>query len=124
MDGTCTKAHQVAKDLKVPDLVRRQKDLETVREEAALAMQHAQESWVKPTNYRPYQAGERVWLEATHLHTTHPTKKLGPKRYGPFKVLEQVGHVNFCLELPTHWKIHDVRPWFCPKLIFSLSFED
>ena len=38
----------------------------------------------------------------------HPTKKLGPKRYGPFKVLEVVGHVNFCLELPVHWKIHNI----------------
>ena len=106
--GHVPRAHQVVKDLKVPDLVRRQKDLKTAREEAALAMQHAQELWVKPTNYRPYQEGERVWLKATHLHTTHPTKKLGPKRYGPFKVLEQVGHVNFHLELPAHWKIHDV----------------
>ena len=43
-----------------------------------------------------------------HLHTTHPTKKLGLKRYGPFKVLKDVGHVNFHLELPAHWKIHDV----------------
>ena len=106
--GHIPRAHQAVKDLKVPNLSQRQKDLETIREEVVLAMQHAQESWVKPTNYQPYQAEERVWLEATHLHTTHPTKKLGPKRYGPFKVLEQVGHVNFRLELPAHWKIHDV----------------
>ena len=71
-------------------------------------MQHVQELWVKPTNYRPYQEGEKVWLEATHLHTTHPMKKLGPKQYGPFKVLEMVGHVNFRLELPAHWKIHNI----------------
>ena len=71
-------------------------------------MQHTQESWVRPTNYEPYQEGDKVWLEATHLHTTHPMKKLGPKRYGPFKVLKVVGHVNFHLELPAHWKIHDV----------------
>ena len=77
--GHVPRAHQAVKDLKVPDLLQQQKDLETVREEVVLAMQHAQESWVKPTNYQPYQAGERVWLEATHLHTTHPTKKLGPK---------------------------------------------
>ena len=42
-------------------------------------MQNAQESWVRPTNYKPYQEGDKVWLEATNLHTTHPTKKLGPK---------------------------------------------
>ena len=71
-------------------------------------MQQAQESWVKLTNYKLYQKGDKVWLEATHLHTTHPTKKLGPKRYGPFKVLEVVEHVNFRLKLPAHWRIHDV----------------
>ena len=71
-------------------------------------MQHAQESWVKPTNYKPYQKGDRVWLEGTNLHTTHPTRKLGPKRYGPFEVREVVGHTNFCLELPSHWRIHNV----------------
>ena len=71
-------------------------------------MQHAQESWVRPTNYKPYQEGDKVWLEATNLHTTHPTKKLGPKQYGPFKVLEAVRHVNFHLELPAHWKIHNI----------------
>ena len=106
--GHIPRAHQVVKNLKVPDLARRQKDLESVREEAALAMQHAQESWVKPTNYQPYQKGDKVWLEATHLHTTHPTRKLGPKRYGPFNVLEVVKHVNFCLKLPAYWKIYDV----------------
>ena len=106
--GHILRAHQVVKDPKVPDLTERQKTLESVWEEAALAMQHTQESWVKPTNYKPYQKGDKVWLEAMHLHTTHPTKKLGPKQYGPFKVLEAVGHVNFCLELPAHWKIHNI----------------
>ena len=106
--GHIPRVHQAVKDPKVPNLVERQRTLETVREEAALAMQRAQESWVRPTNYKPYQKGDKVWLEATNLHTTHPTKKLGPKRYGPFKVLEAVRHVNFRLELPVHWKIHNV----------------
>ena len=106
--GHILRAHQAVKDLKVPDPAERRKTLETVQEEAALAMQHAQESWVKPTNYRPYQKGEKVWLKATNLHTTHLTKKLGPKQYGPFEVLEAVRPVNFRLELPAHWKIYNV----------------
>ena len=106
--GHIPRAHQAVKDLKVPDLVSRQKTLVSIREEAALAMQHAQELWVKPTNYKPYQKRDQVWLEGTNLHTTHPTRKLGPKRYGPFEVREVVGHTNFRLELPSHWKIHDV----------------
>ena len=84
------------------DLAKRQRTLERVQEEAVLAMQYMQESWVKPTNYKPYQEGDKVWLEATNLHTTHPMKKLCPKHYRPFKVLEAVRTVNSCLELPAH----------------------
>ena len=106
--GHISQAHQAIKDLKVPDLTAWQKTLESVREEATLAMQHAQESWIKLTNYK-------VGLEGTNLHTTHPTKKLGPKQYGPFKVWEVVGHTNFHLELPPHWRIHNV---FYAKLLY------
>ena len=106
--GHMPRVHKAAKDTKVPNLTKRQRALETIREEAALAMQYAQESWVKPTNYTPYREGDKVWLEATNLHTTHPIRKLGPKRYGPFKVLETVRHVNFRLELPAHWRIHNI----------------
>ena len=113
--GHIPRAHQAEKDLKVSDLTAQQKTLEMIREEAALAMRHAQESWVKPTNYKPYQQGDRVWLEGTNLHIMYPTRKLGPKRYGPFKVREVVGHTNFRLELPSHWKIHDV---FHAKLLY------
>ena len=42
--GHIPRVHQVIKDPKVPNLAERQKTLETMREEAALAMQHAQES--------------------------------------------------------------------------------
>ena len=78
-------------------------------------MQHAQESWVKLTNYKLYKQGDQVWLEGTNLHTTHPIRKLGPKRYGLFEVQEVVGHTNFHLELPSHWKIHNV---FHAKLLY------
>ena len=39
--GHVPRAHHAAKDLKVPDLMSKQKTLESIREEAALAMQHA-----------------------------------------------------------------------------------
>lgn len=32
-----------------------------------------------PKNFKPYQPGDRVWLEATNLKTTHPTAKLAPR---------------------------------------------
>ena len=44
--GHIPRAHQAAKDLKVPNLAERQRTLKTIRKEVALAMQHAQESWI------------------------------------------------------------------------------
>jgi hypothetical protein len=34
--------------------------------------------------------------------------KLAPKRYGPFRVVDIISPVVYRLELPTHWKIHNV----------------
>ena len=38
--------------------------------------------------FKPYQEGDQVWIEGTNLQTLYPSKKLGPKRYGPFKILK------------------------------------
>jgi hypothetical protein len=62
----------------------------------------------KGTNYKPYHEGDRVWLEATNLKTTHPTIKLASKRYGPFTIKRRISDVVFQLELPHQWKIHNV----------------
>jgi hypothetical protein len=49
-----------------------------------------------------------VTLDAKNLNTSHPSAKLGPKRYGPFLVMAAVSHMSFCLKLPPQWKIHNV----------------
>ena len=50
-----------------------------------------------------------MWLSTEHL-ALRPglTRKLAAKFVGPFKVTEAIGPVAFCLELPSHWRIHDV----------------
>jgi len=58
--------------------------------------------------YKPFKLNDKVWLEATNLRTTHPTAKLAPKRYGPFKIVKKISNVVYQLELPTKWKIHNV----------------
>jgi hypothetical protein len=50
---------------------------------------------------------QKVWLEGTHLCTTHPTTKLRAKRFGPFKVTEVLSAVTYRLDLPPAWKIHN-----------------
>ena len=61
-----------------------------------------------PRKFTPYQKGDLVWLEGTNLKTTHPTAKLAPKRHGPFQILEHLSDVTYRLDLPKHWKIHNV----------------
>jgi hypothetical protein len=62
----------------------------------------------KGTNYQLYHEQDQVWLEATNLKTTHPTAKLAPKRYGPFRIKKKILDIVFQLELPQQWKVHNV----------------
>ena len=57
--------------------------------------------------FQPYKKGEQVWLEGTHLHTSHPTSKLRPKRFGPFEITEQLSSVTYRLNLPPSWKLYN-----------------
>jgi hypothetical protein len=59
-------------------------------------------------HYKGHAVGDQVWLEGTNLKLSHPKAKLDAKRYGPFKVIEEILPVVFRLELPSHWKIHNV----------------
>ena len=58
--------------------------------------------------FKPYQEGDQVWIEGTNLKTLYPTAKLGPKCYGPFKFLKQMSLAVYWVEIPKHWKIHNV----------------
>ena len=70
-------------------------------------MKRSQELLGQKATHRPYLKGQKVWLEGTNLHTTHPTTKLRPKRYGPFRIIEAIGPTTYRLVLPEQWKIHN-----------------
>jgi hypothetical protein len=71
-------------------------------------MRRAQQSWVRHCDTPKYKVGDQVWLEGRHLRTNQPTAKLTPKCHRPFKVVQVMSPVNYRLELPTQWSIHDV----------------
>ena len=78
------------------------------RVQAQNLMIKAQKSWVKHKDTPKYKEGDLVWLEGKNLHTAQPTPKLAARRHRPFKVVQVMSPINYCLELPTQWSIHPV----------------
>lgn len=88
--------------------------LTKAREDADAALKFSQSQMKlyydrKRTASRPYKAGDLVWLEGTNIKTDRPAKKLEDRRYGPFKILKQIGASAFKLHIPRKWRgIHPV----------------
>ena len=65
---------------------------------------------IKRTNktWKPFKLGDQVWLDARNLKLSYRSKKMQPKKLGPFKITELIGPRAYRLELPKGWKIHNV----------------
>ena len=72
-----------------------------------IAAQHAKDQDLNQ-KLPQWEEGTLVWLEGTHIRMTHLKFKLAHKRYGPFKILVQVGSLAYKLKIPDHWWIHPV----------------
>jgi len=100
--------HQPNRVTSVPGITKR---LEQIKEHR-LAVQHtlkqAQQRLIKETKYKPFNEGDKVWLEGTHLRLPYDTMKLAPRRYGPFEVAAKISDIAYRLKLPDMWKIHNV----------------
>ena len=101
----CT--HQPARISNVPTLEERKSRLLQACNDAQEAISKAQSLWQKSPHFLRYHIDQQVWLEGTHLCTTHPMHKLHAKRFGPFKVLEVLSPMTYRLELPESWRIHN-----------------
>jgi hypothetical protein len=76
----------------------RVKIMTQIREQAIAALNWTAEKTGTPT--AQYKEGQHVWLEATNLNLPHQKSKLAPKRYGPFKITEEISPVAYRLGLP------------------------
>ena len=47
-----------------------------------------------------YQPGDKVYLDASDIQTTRPSKKLSHRRLGPFPIVRKVGNSAYRLKLP------------------------
>jgi len=92
----------------MPEVQIRKEQLWEVRKQAQESMTQAQQSWTKEKQpHKPYAKGEKIWLEGKNLRMSHPTTKLRPRRFGPFKITEVLGSTTYRLDLPPTWKIHN-----------------
>jgi hypothetical protein len=80
------------------------------REEALAAHDLARVKKMERTTNRtkPFKVNDQVWLESKNLKIPYQSRKLAPKREGPFKIKEVLGPVTYRLTLPKQWKIHNV----------------
>ena len=83
------------------------------QEECKRAIERSQEiskrAYDKWKNENPgFKVGDSVWLEATNLSMDEPSPKLVSKRHSPFKIKDKLSDLTYRLELPAHWRIHNV----------------
>jgi hypothetical protein len=105
--GFVPRAHQANHVSNIPTIEARKEQIKQARRQALEAIKQAQKLLGCKMRHKPYQKGQKVWLEGTNLLTTHPTVKLGPKRYGPFKIIEVIGPTTYWLGFPVQWKVHN-----------------
>ena len=95
---------------KAPATAERISEIARNREEAAAAMEQAQKVVERRVKQRTpaFRKDQEVWLESTNLRLPYPTRKLAPKREGPFRITKVMGPVTYELKLPDSWRIHPV----------------
>ena len=108
--GYTPQVHQPTRSTNIPTLEKHLTNIKEARETAQEAQRKVQDSWIKlKPRYKPFAIGDRVWLEGTNLNLpANVTPKLLPRRYGPFQVATIISNATFKIELPSHWKIHNV----------------
>src|SRR6266404_4513402 len=92
----------------LPQITMRLDQMIEARQVAYDVRRTAEASWERRAHHQRFKEGEQVWLEGRNIHTSHPTAKLAPKRYGPFPITKVLGPVTYQLRLPEQWNIHPV----------------
>jgi transposase InsO family protein len=95
-------------------------------EEAKAALEKAKAEYTQYYNRRrepapTFDPGDMVFVDASDIRTTRPSKKLDHLRYGPYKVLAKVGPAAYKLKLP--YSMRRLHPVF-PVVKLTLSPPD
>jgi len=87
--------------------------MQDIHQQAKQTLENTRESMKKyydrqATAQPNIEVGDLVMFNAKNIRTKRPAKKLSPKLYGPFKVLEKKGSRAYHLEISPRCKIHPV----------------
>jgi transposase InsO family protein len=88
----------------------RLKTLKEARNEASAAHELARQKVAERSTrgFTPFEKGQKVWLDGRNLKIGYESRKLAPKREGPFEISEVMGPVTYRLILPNQWRVHPV----------------
>jgi hypothetical protein len=73
------------------------------------------------SKFIPWKVGDKVWLSAKNLMVPVPSKKLAPKRYGPFPIEKVISALTYALKLPRNGKY---TPTSMPQSLLSSYHEN
>jgi hypothetical protein len=90
----------------VPTSAERLQNLKDTRKEVQKVLEKQQQRR-QARRLTEMKVGDQVWLEGKNL-SLRGHRKLLPKRYGPYKIMERVGNVAYRLKLPPSMKLHDI----------------
>ena len=103
--GIIPSAKLIPLDDSIPSAHSRLSDLEKAQSDAHRTLQKRIKS---PKDPPVFQVNQKVWLDSRNLHVNVPSKKLAPRRYGPFTIKEKISPVAYHINLPAHMHIHDM----------------
>ena len=70
-----------------------------------------------------FEVGDMVMLNMKNIRTVRTSRKLDSKYLGPFRIVEKINENAYRLQLPNHFKIHDVfnvsllRKYHAPTMV-------
>ena len=105
------------------------KSLNAARDEALAShkLTHQVISSRNRQGFKPFEKGDKVWLEAKNLKCSITNPKFTPKREGPFAITKVLSPIIYQFHLPKTWKIHPVFHAFllspyCKNNVHSPNF--
>jgi len=111
---TFQEAVEESGDARVIDADQVQAAMHQIHEHLQVEMRRSQNIMEEGANRRrlpapPIQQGTRVWLDARHIRTTRPSRKLDWTRLGPCIVKKKVSPYTYEFKLPRGLRIHLVH---------------